>query len=201
MEFKDRLQALRKRNGLTQEQLAEKLHISRTAISKWESGRGMPNIEALKNISALFHISLDELLTGQELLNAAEMEGQTRVAKICDLVFGILDTLTISFAFLPLFGQRIGNHIYAVSLQQYTDDTILQTCFYTVFFAMGSIGLVALVIHCVDFSSARRPLRIISLFLHSSAIALFIATRDPYVAFFLFIFLLIKISILLRSLR
>jgi len=46
MEFNEKLQELRKQRGLTQEELAEKLYVSRTAISKWESGRGYPNIES-----------------------------------------------------------------------------------------------------------------------------------------------------------
>lgn len=51
MEFNDKLQELRKRENLTQEELAEILHVSRAAVSKWESGRGLPNIDSLKDIS------------------------------------------------------------------------------------------------------------------------------------------------------
>ena len=58
MEFHEKLQQLRKQNNLTQEQLAEQLFISRTAVSKWESGRGYPNLESLKCISKLFSIRL-----------------------------------------------------------------------------------------------------------------------------------------------
>ena len=48
MELNEKLQELRKQKGLTQENLAEVLCVSRTAISKWESGRGYPNIDSLK---------------------------------------------------------------------------------------------------------------------------------------------------------
>ncbi len=51
MEFHEKLQELKKQKGLAQEELAEKLYVSRTAISKWESGRGYPNIDSLKEIS------------------------------------------------------------------------------------------------------------------------------------------------------
>ena len=51
MEFNEKLQQLRTGKNLTQEQLAEQLYVSRTAISKWESGKGYPNIESLKCIS------------------------------------------------------------------------------------------------------------------------------------------------------
>ena len=65
MEFHEKLQQLRKQKNLTQEELAELLFVSRTAISKWESGRGLPNIDSLKAISKVFSISIDELLSGE----------------------------------------------------------------------------------------------------------------------------------------
>ena len=49
MEFGEKIQKLRNQNKWTQEQLAEKLYVSRTAVSKWESGKGYPNIETLIN--------------------------------------------------------------------------------------------------------------------------------------------------------
>ncbi len=72
MEFHEKLQQLRKQKGLTQEELAEHLYVSRTAVSKWESGRGFPNIESLKAIARFFGASLDELLSGEEILSIAE---------------------------------------------------------------------------------------------------------------------------------
>ena len=50
LEFHEKLQELRKSRNLTQEELAEELYVSRTAISKWESGRGYPSIDSLKAI-------------------------------------------------------------------------------------------------------------------------------------------------------
>ena len=64
MEFNEKLQQLRTGKGLTQEQLAEHLYVSRTAISKWESGKGYPNIESLKCISKFFSVTIDELYKG-----------------------------------------------------------------------------------------------------------------------------------------
>ena len=58
MEFCKKLQELRKQKGLTQEELAESLYVSRTAISKWESGRGYPNIDSIKEISTFFNITI-----------------------------------------------------------------------------------------------------------------------------------------------
>ena len=67
MEFNEKLQLLRKQQEMTQEQLAEKLFVSRTAVSKWESGKGYPNIDSLRNLAEFFSVSIDELLSGEEL--------------------------------------------------------------------------------------------------------------------------------------
>ena len=67
MEFGEKLQELRKKKGLTQEELAEFLFVSRTAVSKWESGRGYPNIESLKAIAKFFLVTVDELLSCNEV--------------------------------------------------------------------------------------------------------------------------------------
>lgn len=62
MQFHDKLKQLRIQNGYSQERLAELLNVSRQAITKWESGRGMPDISNLKMISDLFDVTLDSLL-------------------------------------------------------------------------------------------------------------------------------------------
>ena len=58
MEFNEKLQELRKQKGLTQEELAAQLFVSRAAVSKWESGRGHPGIDSLKAISRFFSVSI-----------------------------------------------------------------------------------------------------------------------------------------------
>ena len=81
MEFGDKLQELRKSREMTQEELAEALFVSRTAISKWESGRGYPSIDSLKEISAFFSISIDDLLSGEKLLDIAQKENKSNQSK------------------------------------------------------------------------------------------------------------------------
>lgn len=79
MEFNEKLQELRKSRGLTQEELAEALFVSRTAISKWESGRGYPSIDSLKEISRYFSVSIDVLLSGDQLIMIAEKEAPQKI--------------------------------------------------------------------------------------------------------------------------
>ena len=62
MEIGNKLNQLRKLSGMTQEQLAEKLNVSRQTISKWESGGTSPDLESIVKVSKLFHVSLDDLL-------------------------------------------------------------------------------------------------------------------------------------------
>lgn len=68
MTFAEKLKELRKQKGISQEQLAEKIYVSRQAITKWESGNGLPDIENLIAISSLFNESLDSLLSEEKSL-------------------------------------------------------------------------------------------------------------------------------------
>jgi len=62
MKFKDKLQALRKQKGMSQEKLAEQIGISRQAVAKWELGQSYPDMDKLIILSDLFRISIDKLL-------------------------------------------------------------------------------------------------------------------------------------------
>lgn len=75
MLFNEKLKILRKGNNLTQEELAEKLNVSRQAITKWESSDGTPDIENLKQISILFNTTIDELIKEDKVV-ASEIKGQ-----------------------------------------------------------------------------------------------------------------------------
>lgn len=69
MTFGERLKSARKGAGMTQEQLAEKLLVSRQAITKWETEKGMPDIENLRQLSMLLNVSIDSLLDSGESID------------------------------------------------------------------------------------------------------------------------------------
>ena len=71
MEFNEKLQELRKNKGLTQEELAEALYVSRTAISKWESGKSMPDSGIMLELCELLKINVNELLSGERIMAEA----------------------------------------------------------------------------------------------------------------------------------
>ena len=64
MNFSEKLKEIRKNEGLSQEQLAEKIGVSRQAITKWETGKGLPDVENMVIIAEIFKTTLDELLRG-----------------------------------------------------------------------------------------------------------------------------------------
>lgn len=82
MLFNEKLKMLRKENNLTQEELAEKLYVSRQAVTKWESGDGTPDIENLKQISELFNISIDELVKEDKNVTIENEEKYTYVEEL-----------------------------------------------------------------------------------------------------------------------
>ena len=73
MSFSENLQAVRKKNQLSQEELAELLGVSRQAVSKWELGDGYPEVEKLLILSKKLNVSLDSLMTGSVPGNNAMM--------------------------------------------------------------------------------------------------------------------------------
>ena len=107
MNWNEKLQSLRKQKGLTQEELAAALYVSRTAISKWESGRGYPNIDSLKAIAAYFDVTVDELLSDGEWLSVAEEEAKGKEKRLCKTFFGMMDLFVGLLLFLPFFGQEV----------------------------------------------------------------------------------------------
>ena len=200
MEFNEKLQELRKRKGLTQEELAEKLFVSRTAISKWESGRGYPNIESLKAISKFFSVTIDDLLSGEEVLTIAEEDGRQKETRFRDLVFGLLDLSVAMFLFLPFFGQKTGDAATGVSLPALSGTgPYLKGVYLAVVAAVVIMGVITLALRNRGSAFRERSKAMLSLLPGTVGTLLFIAGRQPYAAAYLFILLVIKALILTKQ--
>lgn len=74
MSFKDDIKTLRKQSNLTQEALAQQLHVTRQTVSTWETGKNMPSLETLHVLSQLFNISLEKLLFNEEIAMKKDKE-------------------------------------------------------------------------------------------------------------------------------
>ena len=199
MEFNEKLQELRKQRGLTQEELAEKLYVSRTAISKWESGRGYPNIESLKAIAKFFEVTVDELLSTDEILTIAEEDNKQKEKHFCDLIYGLLDLSIIMLLFLPFFAEKADGIIRSVSLIDLDSVQLyLKIAYFAVVISMIIMGILILALQncqCVAWSKSKTT---ISLILGAITVLLFMISSQPYAAVFAFALLVIKVLTLIK---
>ena len=200
MEFHEKLQQLRRQKNMTQEQLAQQLFVSRTAVSKWESGRGYPNLESLKAISKLFSVTIDELLSTDEVLTIAEADHKRTETKFRDLVFGLLDCSMALLLFLPFFGEEKDGLIQGISLLSIMH---LQPFVKLAYFA-AVLSNVAFGILMLALQNCRKTLWVfckhsVSLCLSALSVCLFVISRQPYAAIYAFLFLLIKVFLLIKK--
>lgn len=200
MEFQNKLQLLRKQKELTQEQLASLLFVSRTAISKWESGKGYPNIESLKSIARVFDVTIDELLSSDELIDLAVTANRLNLSKAFGSIYAIIDIMAITFIFFPLYGQPSGAFIQAVNLYQYshTSREILVT-YWIIFITMIFLGISQLLFLHFEKDKWRNVVSNVSFILDATAIVFFFASREPYAGALLFLFFVIKLLTLIKG--
>lgn len=200
MEFSEKLQELRKQKGITQEELATALFVSRTAVSKWESGRGYPGIDSLKAISKFYGVTIDALLSTEEVLTIAEENTRETGMQFRDLLFGLLDMGSAMLLFLPIFAQRTDAMVQAVSLLALTDIApYMKGAYLAVVAGMLIMGLLTLALqNCRGrlWQSYKYPL---SLLLNALGVLLFILSPQPYGAALLFLFLAIKVIVLIKK--
>ena len=164
MEFHEKIQELRKNRGLTQEELASALFVSRTAISQWESGRGYPNIDSLKDISYFFDVSIDDLLSSEKLLTIAQKENKLNIQNMCDLIFGIVDVFSILLILLPLYPNTINSYIYCVNLFEYIETTSFNISLYWIMYSsLILLGIMKILFTKFRFDSYNKILTYISL--------------------------------------
>ena len=193
MEFHEKLQELRKNRGLTQEELAEALYVSRTAISKWESARGYPSIDSLKAISGYFSVSIDDLLSGEKLIMIAEKENSSNLRNICDLLFGMTDVLTLLLILLPLYPKTVDGFVYSVNVWNYTETAVYNRMIYLVFFlSLILCGFFKLFLIQRKTEKGKKLLTGTSLTLSIAAVLYLVLTREAFDSAMVFLLLFIK---------
>ncbi len=199
MELGEKIQQLRKVKNMTQEDLASAIFVSRTAISKWESGRGYPSIDSIKLLSEFFHVSIDELLSGKELLSVAENDNIKRINKFKFIVLGLLDCLVILFLFLPIFGEKIDGYIYSNSLLKTTSYQSYLKIGYIVIISLTSVwGVLELIFAGFLDKVDSKIISIITLFVSAALVGSFIISQQPYAGSFALLLMTIKIFLMLK---
>ena len=198
MEFHEKLQELRKGRGLTQEELAEALYVSRTAVSKWESGRGYPGIDSLKEIARFFSVTVDELICPEEIISAAENEKKDFISRYLTLICGVLDILPAILLFIPAFGNGAGSRETVALSGLDGISSWIRILFVIVISLTVLNGICAAVISNFDKPVWNRHRLVTGIALTILGSALFLITRQPYAGLIFFAVLVIKGFLILK---
>ena len=199
MEFNQKLQELRKQKGLTQEELAARLYVSRTAISKWESGRGYPSIDSLRMIARFFSVTVDDLLSTDEVIIIAEADNERKEKHFKDLIYGLLDLSAMLLLFLPFFAEKASEVIQSVSLLALCGvQPYLKALYLIIVFAMGIMGVLTLALQSCQATAYIKIKTTLSLTLGVILVLIMTLSSQPYAAVFAFVMLAIKAIILIK---
>ena len=204
MDFGEKLKALRTERGLTQEQLAARLYVSRTAVSKWETGGGSPNLDSLQAVARLFDVSVDDLLSTDDLIVLARDERRSTARSSGMLSFGLLDVLAVVFAFIPLYGVDDGSFVRMANLADYGASVDFGASFAVMAAAVVSLMFVGAVEIVLAAAGSRRAAPIVALVgfaVQALAVVLFATTMQPYATTLMFVLLLAKVVVGYRILR
>jgi transcriptional regulator with XRE-family HTH domain len=198
MEFHEKLAELRKSKGMTQEELAQALYVSRTAVSKWESGRGYPSIDSLKEISRFFAVTIDELICPREMITAAEDDKKALIGRYVSVICSTLDLLTAVLLFLPVFGNGADSPA-SVSLFHLTG---IRPWLKTVFIVLIGIttlnGICGVILSRFDRPVWNKHRLVTGMALSVISVAVFIGTRQPYAGIICFSILVIKAWLIIK---
>ena len=192
MEFSEKLQELRKGRSMTQEELAESLFVSRTAISKWESGRGYPSIDSLKEISRFFSVTIDDLIGSDEMITVAENDKKEFVGRYVSLICNALDVLLAILLFIPAFGNGPDSS-ETVSLFGLTEISSWVKIVFIVIISITILnGICGVIITSFNKAAWNRHRLVTGVVLLILSVTVFIVTRQPYAGIVCFAFLVIK---------
>ena len=200
MEFNKKIQELRKENGITQEELSKILYVSRTAVSKWESGRGYPNLDSLKRIAVYFNVTVDQLLSSKELLTVAESDSKKKRQFLLSIIYALIDISFLTFFIIPFFAERIDGKIYQVTLFSLISiSTWLKIVYIVGLSGLFLVGILGLFLQKESKKIGLRYTMILSLTLNVILTVIFITSLQAYASVLAFTFLLIKTIPILKS--
>ena len=200
MDFNEKLQQLRTKSGLTQEQLAEKVFVSRVAVAKWESGRGYPNLDSLKMIAKVFDVSIDDLLSSEEIINIAEVQSKNKGKILRTLILGITDVMASLLFVIPMFANRFADRIDIVTLQHLTQASTYVRVSFSVLIGLSLLyGILELIFQNLQTQIKQKVELILSGAFSSFGIMFAALANQPNICIFFFVLFLAKILVVLRT--
>ena len=200
MEFNEKLQLLRRRRGLTQEELAEAMYVSRTAVSKWESGRGYPNITSLKALAGFFSVTVDELISSDDGLAVVSGTVRRNWDMKCGYLFGILDICAVMLLFLPIYRFDVGGSICSVMLSVFEGSgEYTRFVYYIAIIGTTFFGALSTVLQGLKVGNVTKLISMFSLCIGCGLLLVFIVSGQPYAATVAFLFLVGKVFLLIKE--
>ena len=200
MEFNEKLKELRSSRGLTQEELAEALFVSRTAVSKWESGRGYPSIDSLKEISTFFSVTIDELLSGEKLVSIAKKENKSNIQSLCSILIGFIDLFHFLLIVLPLYPNSMKGYIASVNLLSYTETSVFNRMVYWgLFFLLMGTGVAEVIVTQLKSEKVYKMVIVFSMLLGIVAVLFLALTGETYATALAFLLLVVKAGLYIKG--
>jgi len=206
-EFGEKLKILRTQKNMTQEQLAEKLFVSRVTISKWETGRGLPNIDSLKLLAKIMDVSVDGLICGSEIVCVAEKQIFQTSENFQRFFIALTDILCILLLILPIYTDFSSATFHqAVVFNLHTANVLTKIGHYFFDILIVLFGIIEIAIQNVQKiqgiqeGTEKTGFQIqafFSVLITLAAVGWNIITRQIYVSVFLVFMLALKFFILI----
>ena len=200
METKNIILKLRTEKGMSQDELADKIMVTRQAVSRWENGRGYPSIDSLKEISSFFSVTIDELLSGEKLLSIAEKENKTNMQNLCNILMGAIDLFHFLLIVLPLYPKSMKEYIASVNLFGYTETSAFNRIVYWVlFFLLMLIGTAEIIVTQLKIEKVYKMVIVFSMLLGIAAVLFLALTGETYTTALAFLLLVLKAGLYMKG--
>lgn len=166
MNTNEKLKEIRKISGMTQEELADKLNVSRQTISKWEKGLSTPDLEMAIQFCDLFQISLDELLKErmerklslEDIMRTNKRNQRQLVLLMSSVFFLLTGALGLLFVFAIRYTTLNIEYILyrAIATGQYANESLETTPFFAAAILLIAIGGIMLIIEIIYILKEKR---------------------------------------------
>lgn len=195
MEVNKKIQKLRKENNLTQDQLAERLGVSKIYVARIENGKILPSVKDIKNIARILDVNVSDLTSFDDLIFIAENDNYNRLDRKTTLFFAILDILSISFIFMPFYVKN-NNAMTLIELKPLS--SLLYIAYLVLLIVSFIVGVLEIIFSANNKKNKLKNVKIISVVVYAFSILIFALSKQSYITAFLFLFLMIKILFLLN---
>ena len=195
MEVNKKIQKLRKENNLTQDQLAERLGVSKIYVARIENGKILPSVKDIKNIAIILDVNVSDLTSFDDLIFAAESDNYNKLDRKTTLFFAILDILSISFIFMPFYVKN-NNAMTLIELKPLS--SLLYIAYLVLLIVSFIVGVLEIIFSANNKKNKLKNVKLISVVVYTLSILIFALSKQSYITAFLFLFLMIKILFLLN---